>query len=120
MLTSRYPTGDHGFSIYAGILTGKGNSTGHTYQAEGSNEASYKNLVSHSNGSDGDFTFTSNLHLRDLSYEDNGVMYHNVREIIVKNDGNTLTESPENHLPLIQLVFLTINNAVFAEHATAN
>jgi hypothetical protein len=47
-------------------------------------------------------------------------MYHNVREVIVKNDGNTLTESPENHLPLIQLVFLTINNAVFAERATAN
>jgi hypothetical protein len=95
VLTSRYPTGDHGFSIYAGILTGKGNSTGHTYQAEGSNEASYKNVVSHPNGNDGDFTFTSNLHLRDLSYDDNGVMYHNVREVIVKNDGNTLTESPE-------------------------
>jgi hypothetical protein len=95
VLTSRYLTGDHGFSIYAGILTGKGNSTGHTYQAEGSNEASYKNVVSHPNGSDGDFTFTSNLHLRDLSYEDNGVMYHNVREVIVKNGGNTLTESPE-------------------------
>jgi hypothetical protein len=95
VLTSRYPIAGHGFSIYAGILTGKGNSTGHTYQAEGSNDASYKNLVSHPNGNDGDFTFTSNLHLRDLSYEDNGVMYHNVREVIVSNDGNTLNESPE-------------------------
>jgi hypothetical protein len=95
VLTSHYPTGVHGFSIYAGILTGKGNSTGHTYQAEGSNEASYKNVVSYSNGNDGDFTFTSNFHLRDLSYEDNGVIYHNVREVIVKNGGNTLTESPE-------------------------
>jgi hypothetical protein len=92
VLNSRYPIGGHGFSIYAGILTGKGNSTGHTYQAEGSNDASYKNVVSHPNGNDGDFTFTSNLHLRDLVYEDNGVMYHNVREVIVSNDGNTLTE----------------------------
>jgi hypothetical protein len=95
VLTSRYRTGDHGFLIYAGVLTGKGNSTGHTYHAEGSNEASYKNVVSHPNGNTGDFTFTTSLHLRDLSYEDNGVMYHNVREVIVKNDGNTLTESPE-------------------------
>lgn len=95
VLTCRSPTGGHGFSIYAGILTGKGNSTGHTYQAEGSNDASYNNVVSHPNGNDGDFTFTSNLHLRDLSYQDGGVMYHNVREIIVSNDGNTLTESPE-------------------------
>ena len=95
VLNSRYPIGDHGFSIYAGILTGKGNSTGHTYQAEGSNDASYKNVVSHPNGNDGDFTFTSNLHLRDLFYADNGVMYHNVREVIVSNDGNTLTEVPE-------------------------
>jgi hypothetical protein len=95
VLTSRYLTGDHGFSIYAGILTGKANSTGHTYQAEGSNEASYKNVVSHPDGSDGDFTFTSNLHQRDMSYEDNGIMYHNVREVVVRNDGNTLTENPD-------------------------
>ena len=95
VLASRYPTGDHGFLVYAGILAGKGNSTGHTYQAEGSNDASYKNVVSHPNGNAGDFTFTSNLHLRDLSHEDNGVIYHNVREVIVNNNGNTLTEVPE-------------------------
>jgi hypothetical protein len=51
--------------------------------------------VSNPNGNDGDFTFTTNLHLRDLSYEDNGVMYHNVRKVIVNNEGNTITESPE-------------------------
>jgi hypothetical protein len=95
VLTSRYPTGDHGFLVYAGILTGKGNSTGHTYQAEGSNDASYKNVVSHPYGNAGDFTFTSNLHLRDFSHEDNGVIYHNVREVIVNNNANTLTERPE-------------------------
>lgn len=97
VLTSRYSIDglEHGFSIYAGIFTGKGDSTGHTYQAEGSNDASYKNVVLHSNGRDGAFTFTSNLHLRDLFYNDDGVMYHIVREIIVSNDGNTLTEVPE-------------------------
>jgi hypothetical protein len=97
VLTSRYSTGglEHGFSIYAGIFIGKGDSTGHTYQAEGSNDASYKNVVLHSNGRNGAFTFTSNLHLRDLFYNDLGVMYHNVREIIVSNDGDTLTEVPE-------------------------
>jgi hypothetical protein len=97
VLTTRYPKDglEHGFSIYAGILTGKGNSTGHTYQAEGSNDASYKNVVCHPNGNDGDFTFTSDLHLRDLSYGDDGVMYHNVREVIVSNDGDSLIEVPE-------------------------
>ena len=97
VLTSRYSIDglEHGFSVYAGLFTGKGDSTGHTYQAEGSNDASYKNVVFHSNGRDGEFTFTSNLHLRDLSYEDNGIMYHNVRGVIVSNDGNTLNEVRE-------------------------
>jgi hypothetical protein len=97
VLTSRYPIDglEHGFSIYAGILTGKGNSTGHTYQAEGSNDASYKNVALPQNGGGGTFTFTNNLHLRDLSKTDDGIMYHNVREVIVSNDGNTLTEVPE-------------------------
>jgi hypothetical protein len=97
VLTSRYLIGglEYGFSIYAGIFTGKGDSTGHTYQAEGSNEATYKNVVLHPNGRTGAFTFTSNLHLRDLSYADNGIIYRNVREIIASNDGNTLTEVPE-------------------------
>jgi hypothetical protein len=97
VLTARYPINglEHGFSIYAGILTGKGNSTGHTYQAEGSNDASYKNVVARPTGNDGDFTFTSNLYLKDLSYDDNGVTYHNVREVIVSNGGNTLIEVPE-------------------------
>ena len=98
VLTSRYPDNglEHGFSGYAGTLTGKGTTTGHPYRAEGSNDASYKNVVFHQNGGgDGDFTFTSNLYLRDLFYEDNGIMYHNQREVIVSNEGTTLNEAPE-------------------------
>jgi hypothetical protein len=71
VLTSRDPTGGDGFSIYAGIVTGNGNSPGYTYQTESSNDASHKNVVSRPNGNDGDFSFTSNLHLMVLFYEDN-------------------------------------------------
>lgn len=88
-----------GILTYAGTFTGKGGSTGHTYQAEGSVEHAFTNFVPfNSDGSpngDGNFVYTYVLHLTDQFYKDNGVLVHLVSRFVLTNDGNNATVQPD-------------------------
>jgi len=84
----------HGFVLYAGQLTGKGQSTGINYTATGSHEASYKGVDVAGNG---DYVFDDNFRLGS-AYTTNtvgGVTLHDKREFVLTNSGNTLTVLPE-------------------------
>ncbi len=75
-----------------GDWVGRGQTTGRRYRAVGSNDESFKNFLPIVNGGDGDFTFTIDLHVKG-KYED--FLFHDLREFIVTNDGNTLFVIPQ-------------------------
>lgn len=80
----------HGVLVYnSADLIGTGQVTGKTYTSVISNQSTFSNQDSYS---DGDFQFTINANINSPS---DHVLYHDVREDVVTNMGNNMTVIPE-------------------------
>lgn len=88
----------NGFTAWAGDFTGKGSATGHNYKAEGTTEETFTNWVPFNpdgtSDGDGSFVVTNIYHLRDLFYQDNGILFHKVERFTISDDGLHATFLP--------------------------